>query len=112
MKHLKRTSLLTGFLICTVSFSAGCSKKAIPLAEGWSPPVKITDSDNGLSGGVLLYKWHDTILGWQSLSDGSAKCLLQKRDNNSWSEGLLTGLPPKAYVYPSLDQANDTAFFE
>ena len=94
MKHMKRTSLLAGVLICAAVLFVGCSKQ-VELSNGWTRPIKVTESKDGLVGGVDLYSWQNTIIALQGLDGGSARYFLMNRDSNSWSEANLTGIPMK-----------------
>jgi hypothetical protein len=113
MKHMKGTSLLAGVLICTAMLLVGCSEQAIPVAQGWSAPNKVTDSKDSLVGGVNLYKWHSTIIALQGLDDRSARCFLMNSDTGSWTEVQLTGIPHGYFwAEPEIDQASDRVLFE
>jgi hypothetical protein len=90
-----------------------CSRRNYQLAPGWTPQVKITESKDGLVGGVELYKWHNAIMVLQGLDDGSARCFTMNRENNSWAEVKLVGVPHGyLWAYPAIDQASDKVYFE
>ena len=92
---------------------AGCGRKAVQLDQGWSSPVKVTDSKDSLVGGVQLYKWGRTIIALKGLDDGTARCFAMNNegDNGSWTEVQLTGVP-RGYLwaYPAIDE--DKVVFE
>ena len=99
----------------------GCSKKDIPVDQGWSSPIKVTETKDTLVDGVNLSKWHGKIIAFQGFDpeiarDVSARCFLMDSGNdksNAWTEVPLDGVP-QGYVwaYPAIDQASDKVFFE
>src|SRR5438445_11448204 len=107
--NLTMKGILSALFILLLS--VGCSGQSSYLARGWTPPVKVADSEEGLSGGLFQHKWHGTIIAWQSLRDGSARCFLLNRNNNTWSERRVEGLPPETASYPAIDQASDIVLF-
>jgi hypothetical protein len=56
MKPDKNTILLLIFLVVIVVFWVSHIKRPIPLDQGWTPPVRVTDSQNADVGGGDLYK--------------------------------------------------------
>ena len=85
----------------TILLLIGCTKQGGRVAEGWSPPIKITESEDGLGGWVDLYQFHNTIIGFQPLRDSAAKCFLLNPDLDLWSKVSLANLPGKhGWVYP------------
>ena len=52
----------------------GCSK-APQLDQGWSAPIKVTDSKDSLVGGVNLYKWQSTVIALQGWMTGRLNVL-------------------------------------
>jgi hypothetical protein len=117
MKNMKSTSLLAGFLAGTVIFMVGCGKQAIQLDQGWSAPIKVTDSQEGESAGVDLYKWRDTIILLQERYDWSAKSstrsiIIRSSDpSNSWTRLPFPDIS-RGYAYPALDPTNGRIMFE
>jgi hypothetical protein len=115
-------------LISTVLLAVGCGKQANQLDHGWSPPVKVTESQQGFVGGVIPYKWHDQLIAFQvkysSLTKSyPTKCFLLDRSGNSnspWIEKPFIGVPDGYVgVYPDLyraivaiDKSSDRVFFE
>jgi hypothetical protein len=93
--------------------------RSIPVDDGWSPPVSVASTENGVAGGGGLYKWHDTLILVQSRYDWSSKsstCSIIVRNNepsNSWTQLPISGVPGDCAFYsPALDQANDRIMFE
>src|SRR5208283_2167695 len=78
--------------------------------QKWSPVVQLTESSDSLAAGVLLYKWRDTVIGWQPI--GGGRCFFINRENNSWRQTQLNGLP-KDYlqVEPAMDPNSGRALF-
>jgi hypothetical protein len=119
MKHMKRTSLLAGLLAGTVMFLVGCGKQDVRLDQGWSPPVKVTESQDGLDGSVDVYKWHDTIILLQERYDWSAKSstcsvLIRNSDpSNTWTRLSLPDVS-RGYLFhlPAMDPVNGRIMFE
>ena len=93
--------------------SAGCGKQSAPIAQGWSAPVKITDTQDSLIGSVVLRKLHDAIIAFQPQEDGMAKCFVLNSDSKSWAEVSLAGVP-RGYFWwwPAIEQGSDKVFFE
>ena len=110
-------------LLSSVLF-AGCGKQAVQLAEGWTPPVKVTDSQNALDGGGDLYKWHDRLILMNERQDwvphssicSSSTCSMLIRNNDS--SNAWTQLPAiqvsgyYAFYCPTFDIANDRIMFQ
>jgi hypothetical protein len=117
MKNAIKPMLSLVFLMGIIVFLVGCSRQPIQLAQGWTPPVRVTDSQEGESAGVDLYKWRDTIMLLQERYDWSAKSstrsiMIRSSDqSNSW-----TRLPfpdtSRGYAYPALDPTNGRIMFE
>lgn len=100
-----------GLLVGVVAMFTGCDRQANQLDQGWTPPVKMTDSFENLVGGVELYKFRDTIMCLQSLEKGTNKCLFLNRTNDSWIESSIT--VPKEYVFwGTVDQINKKLLFQ
>lgn len=95
--------------------SIGCRKPkpSTPLDQGWSAPVTITQSKNGLVGRVVLYNWRNTIIALQGQDDNSAKCFVMSSGDNPWAEASLTGVPPGySWDTPAIDKTSDRVFFQ
>ena len=97
MKHMKSTNFLAGVLICAAVLFAGCSERAAQLDQNWTSPVAVSSSIGGLGGAVRLRKYQGTVIGVQSLGNGSAKLLFWSRASNSWSQALLSA--PNGYLW-------------
>ena len=124
---MKLLNIGSCLLVCAAYF-VGCGKQAIAIADNWSAPIQVTESQQGLVGGVIPYKWRDKITAFQvkysSLTKSyPAKCFLLDRSsnsNNGWTEMPFTGVPDGYVgVYPNvyhatvaIDQASDRVFFE
>ena len=92
---------------------AGCGKQADPLAQGWSPPVRITNTKDSLVGGVVLHKWHNAVFALQPQDNMQAKCFLLSSNDNSWAEVPLTGVPKGYFWYrPGMAEDSDKVCFE
>jgi hypothetical protein len=93
--------------------SVGCQKQDVPLAQDWSVPGKVTDTMDSLTGGILLYSWHNNVIALQGLNDDSAKVFLFNSSNNSWIQSSLSGTP-RGYQWnwPAFDKNSDRVFFE
>jgi hypothetical protein len=107
-----------GIALAPLVLGLGCSKpKPAPaLDQGWSVPIAVSQSKDGLVGEVVLHKWKNGIIALQGLDEGSAKCFLFNRDGETNApviEVPLTGVP-KGYLwaYPTLNRAGDEVFFE
>jgi hypothetical protein len=100
-------------LACFAVLVTGCGKQKFPIDDLWTSSVKVTESKDGLVGGVDLYSLHNTAIALQGLDDGSATCFLMNSNGNSWTKTQLTGIP-RGYLwaYPAIDQASDRVFFE
>src|SRR2546421_13102482 len=94
-----RNSLMWSFLI----FLIGCTKKLDSGIQDWTPPKKITESEDGLGGALTLYKWGDTLMGLLPLRDGSERVLLMDPETFSWSESRIVGLPPDTLALPWIE---------
>lgn len=112
MKRIEYTVLVSCFLVGTGVFFVGCSRQ-VALAQGWSAPIKVTDSQSGLGRGIILYKWQNTIIGLEGQDDWSARVFLMNPNASSWAEVQMTGVP-RGYLwaYPAIDQSSDKMFFE
>ena len=111
--NMKLLSNWINVFVCTVVLVVGCTKQAGEIVQGWSKPIKVTDSKDGLVDGVNLYKWHSTIIALQGLDDRSARCFLMNSDAGSWTEVQITGIPHGYFwAEPEIDQSNDRALFE
>jgi hypothetical protein len=85
---------------------------AVRLAEGWSQPVKVTDSKDSLVGGVILHQWHGSLVAFQGHDDLSARGFLME-SNMSWKEVSLTGVPREyRWSRPTFDDASESVFFQ
>ena len=118
MKRNKIIILLLIFLVGIGVFYVSHVRRPILLDHGWTPPVKIADSQNDLDGSVDLYKWRDTIILLQSRYDWSSKsstCSIMTRNNNppnSWYQQPLSDIPRGYRFYtPAIDAANDNILF-
>ena len=119
MKRIIKTIFLLVVLVWIVVFLAGRVRWTIQLAQGWTPPVKVTESQDGLDGSVDLYKWRDTIILLQGRYDWSAKSstcsiLIRNSDpSNSWTRLPLPDVS-RGYLFgrPALDPTNGRILFE
>ena len=108
-----RVFALKCFPLFALLFFSGCRKPSTSLDQGWSAPVTVTQSKDGLMGGVVLHKWNKAIIALQGRDENAAKCFVMDSMNNSWSEAPLVGVP-EGYFWnrPAIDRANDKAFFQ
>ena len=104
---------MPGLLVGAVLILVGCGKQADQLAQGWSPPIRITDTKDSLVGGVLLYKRHNALFALQPQDNMSAKCFLLNSNDSSWTEVPLSGVPSGYFWYrPGMDEDSDRVCFE
>ena len=110
---MKTTVLIFSALIVTV-FLVGCGKHIGRVAAGWSVPLRIAESIDGLGGRIDPYKFGNAIVGFEPMREGTAKCFIWNSRNASWFEVPLTHLPGKHdWVYPLVqDQAGAIYFPE
>jgi len=108
---MKRVSIVC---LCFMMLSISCRKQeAVPLAKDWSVPIKFAESDDSLGGGVVVYKWHESVFALKSQRDGAATCFLLNSNDNSWNEVSFSGVP-RGYLWcrPAIDPNGDKVFFE
>ena len=97
----------TFFIICI-----GCNKKADQLDHHWTTPTRITQSLEGLGGGVDLYKFQSSIVGFQPLNSGTGRCFLLNQDGNTWVEVSLANVPGNhSWTYPLIEKSSDSILF-
>jgi len=118
MKPDKNTILLLIILVVIVAFFVGRVRRPVQLAQGWTPPVRVTDSQNADVGGGDLYKWHDTLILLKDQYNRGAKsstCSVMIRNNdasNSWTQLPGSGVSGGyAFCRSALDLADDRALF-
>lgn len=114
MKHAIKTILLLVFPIGIVVFLVGCNRQPIQLAQGWTPPVKVTESQDGLERSGNFYKWHDMIILLKDQYDRSANAstysvmVCNNSSSNFWTQLPLSVLLGGYNLYAStFDQASD-----
>ena len=118
-KRCECTNLTIASLLGTLLALSGCTKKSPQIDQGWTPPFRVTESQNALDGGGDLYKWHDTMILLQQRYDWRAKsstCSIMIRNNdpsNSWTQLPLSGVPSGYNFYdPAFDEASDKIMFD
>ena len=112
MKRDSNTIFSLIFLTGIFVLLSGCGKQAAQLDQSWSSSIAVTGSKSGLSDGVDLYKWQDTIIAIQRLDHRMARYFLMSGSSNSWVEVNLAGVP-HGYLwdYPAIDPFSDKVFF-
>lgn len=111
---MKAMKIISVFLGCIVlMLGVGCKKRDFSLDSSWSSPIKITESEDSLGGGISLYKWQGKIVALQPQPDGIARCYLLNTTYNTWMEASLTGVP-RGYLWyrPSTDENGKRVFFD
>jgi len=96
MKNINRI-ILAALLAYTNLMLIGCSKPDDQLDPKWTSPVAVFSSIAGLGGAARVLKYQDTVVGVQSLGNGSAKLFFLNRPSNSWSEVPIS--VPKGYLW-------------
>jgi hypothetical protein len=119
MKRTIKTILLLVVLVWIVVFLVGRIRWPISLDQGWSSPVRVTDTEDADAGGGFLYKSRDTMLLLKEHYDWSAKSstysiMIRHNDpSNSWTQLPLSGITGRYVFYcPDLGQATDKLTFE
>ena len=74
---------------CILVLVAGCRKQPAPLDRGWSAPVRITETQDSLGGGAVLYHWNNTIFALQPQANRVAKCFLMDSNENSFGGSAI-----------------------
>ena len=106
MKKLTYLALVC-VLTCTSILSVSCSKESVQSSAAWTEPNKFAESEDGLGGGPLLYKWRDTILAWQALAVGAARCFVMDGEHNCWSKEELNSIPLETWADPIIDEGKN-----
>jgi hypothetical protein len=99
--------------LCLLVLAVGCGKQPAPLAQGWSAPHKIAETEDSLVGSVVLFEWHNRVLAMQPKEQGSARCFLLNTNGSSWAEVSLTGVPRGYSWYrPAINPDGDRVLFD
>src|ERR1035441_3773705 len=108
---MKRIFIL---LVWVTPVLVGCGKHMDHVAAGWSVPLRIAESIDGLGGRIDPYKFGNAIVGFEPMRTGAAKGFLWNSRNASWVEVPLTHLSGNhSWVYPLVqDQAGALYFPE
>jgi hypothetical protein len=98
--------------LCLLALATGCNKQSAPGSQGWSAPVKVADTKDSLVGGVVLLKWHDSILALQPQEQRTAKCFVLTSNDTLWAEAPLMGVPRGySWYQPAIEQTGDRVLF-
>jgi hypothetical protein len=119
MKPEMKTILLPVFLVCMSVLLVGCGKQSIQLDQGWSSPVKVTESQDGLERSGSFVKWHDTVILLKDQYDRSANTskysvmVCNNDSSNSWTPWPLSVFLGGYNLYASaFDRVNDRIMLE
>lgn len=90
---------VTGMICCAI----GCGKKPDQLDQSWMAPVAVAASSAGLAGWFYLDKCDAGIIGLKPQRGGPPQCVLLNKGASSWSEAVLTSVPPDFPPYAAID---------
>ena len=89
MKHMKRTSLLAGFLAGMGMLLVGCGKPSVLDTANWSKPETVAKSSDSLASSFSLYKWNKSLMALGGDARTFAVHFLQD-DGRSWNRLPIT----------------------
>jgi len=105
MKRMHQVVWLSAVLVSAALLAMGCNKQSNRIDQGWTAPIAVAASNEGLAGWFILHRYQDTIVGVTQRRSAEAQVLTFDSAKNSWRELPVSGIPGNyPWAYAAIDQ--------